>query len=76
MVAVAVNEQKTRRLARKQMGWFGRDARIHWLDALRPDLAEAALAIVDDADAGEFDCDSSDATEHVTQHHLGDAFNV
>lgn len=68
--------QKTRRLARKQMGWFGRDARIHWLDALRPDLAEAALAIVDAADAGEFDCDSSDATEHVTQHHLGDAFDA
>ncbi|EFH71867.1 tRNA delta(2)-isopentenylpyrophosphate transferase [Gardnerella vaginalis 5-1] len=68
--------QKTRRLARKQMGWFGRDARIHWLDALRPDLAEAALAIVDAADAGEFDCNSSDATEHATQHHLGDAFEA
>lgn len=68
--------QKTRRLARKQMGWFGRDARIYWLDALRPDLAEAALAIVDAADAGEFDCNSSDATEHATQHHLGDAFNA
>lgn len=68
--------QKTRRLARKQMGWFGRDARIYWLDALRPDLAEAALAIVDAADAGEFDCNSSDATEHATQHHLGDAFDA
>ncbi|RIY24946.1 tRNA (adenosine(37)-N6)-dimethylallyltransferase MiaA [Bifidobacteriaceae bacterium NR021] len=72
--------QKTRRLARKQMGWFGRDARIHWLDALRPDLAEAALAIVDAADAGEFDCDNSDdtehAAEHTTQHHLGDAFDA
>ena len=63
--------QKTRRLARKQMGWFGRDARIHWLDALRPDVADAALALVDAADAGEFDGDSSDATEHATQHHLG-----
>lgn len=63
--------QKTRRLARKQMGWFGRDARIHWLDALRPDLVDAALALVDSADAGEFDGDSSDATEHATQHHLG-----
>lgn len=63
--------QKTRRLARKQMGWFGRDARIHWLDALRPDVADAALALVDAADAGEFDGDISDATEHATQHHLG-----
>ncbi|EIK84831.1 MULTISPECIES: tRNA (adenosine(37)-N6)-dimethylallyltransferase MiaA [Gardnerella] len=59
--------QKTRRLARKQMGWFGRDARIHWLDALRPDLADAALALVDAADAGEFDNEDAGAT----QHHLG-----
>ncbi|EIK83357.1 tRNA (adenosine(37)-N6)-dimethylallyltransferase MiaA [Gardnerella sp. KA00603] len=59
--------QKTRRLARKQMGWFGRDARIHWLDAMRPDLADAAMALVDAADAGEFDDEDSGAT----QHHLG-----
>lgn len=59
--------QKTRRLARKQMGWFGRDARIHWLDALRPDLADAAMTLVDAADAGEFDNEDSGAT----QHHLG-----
>lgn len=59
--------QKTRRLARKQMGWFGRDARIHWLDALRPDLADAAMALVDAADAGEFDNEDAGAT----QHHLG-----
>lgn len=59
--------QKTKRLARKQMGWFGRDARIHWLDALRPDLVDAALALVDAADAGEFD----DASADATQHHLG-----
>lgn len=59
--------QKTRRLARKQMGWFGRDARIHWLDALRPDLADAAMALVDAADAGEFDNEDASAT----QHHLG-----
>lgn len=43
--------QKTRRLARKQMGWFGRDARIHWLDALREDIVDAALAIVKAEDA-------------------------
>jgi len=43
----------TRRLARKQMGWFGRDPRVHWLDAQAPDLVERALAVVDAADAGE-----------------------
>ena len=42
----------TRRLARKQMGWFGRDPRVHWLDARRPDLMDAALALVAAADGG------------------------
>ena len=42
----------TRRLARKQMGWFGRDPRVHWLDAQDPDLVEHALDLVAKADAG------------------------
>lgn len=43
----------TRRLARKQMGWFGRDPRVHWLDAQDPDLVDRALALVRGADSGE-----------------------
>lgn len=50
--AVAAN---TRRLARKQMGWFGRDPRVHWLDARSPDLLAAALRVVRAADRGELD---------------------
>lgn len=42
----------TRRLARKQMGWFGRDPRVHWLDAADPRLVERALDLVARADAG------------------------
>lgn len=42
----------TRRLARKQMGWFGRDPRVHWLDAQDPDLVSAAVELVAAADAG------------------------
>lgn len=42
----------TRRLARKQMGWFGRDPRVHWLDAQDPHLVEHALDLVARADAG------------------------
>jgi tRNA dimethylallyltransferase len=42
----------TRRLARRQMTWFGRDPRVHWLRADAPDLAERALALVAAADAG------------------------
>jgi tRNA dimethylallyltransferase len=42
----------TRRLARKQMGWFGRDPRVHWLDAGSPTLLDEALALVRAADAG------------------------
>ena len=43
----------TRRLARKQMGWFGRDPRVHWLPADAPDLLDRALALVAQADAGQ-----------------------
>lgn len=43
----------TRRLARKQMGWFGRDPRVHWLDAQDPDLVGKALALVAAADRGD-----------------------
>src|SRR5690606_17975242 len=42
----------TRRLARKQMGWFGRDPRVHWLDAQDPDLVARAPDLVAAADAG------------------------
>ena len=42
----------TRRLARKQMGWFGRDPRVHWLDAAYPGLVGRALDLVAAADAG------------------------
>lgn len=42
----------TRRLARKQMGWFGRDPRVHWLDSRAPDLVDRALDLVAQADAG------------------------
>ncbi|MDD6372984.1 MAG: tRNA (adenosine(37)-N6)-dimethylallyltransferase MiaA [Bifidobacteriaceae bacterium] len=62
--------QKTRRLARKQMGWFGRDPRIHWLTAGSPDLVDRAAAIVHAADRGMYDATDAHADEYV-QHHLG-----
>ena len=43
----------TRRLARKQMGWFGRDPRVTWLEAGSGDLLDQALAVVSAADAGQ-----------------------
>jgi tRNA dimethylallyltransferase len=39
----------TRRFARRQESWFRRDQRVHWLEHDRPDLAEAALAVIDAA---------------------------
>lgn len=67
--------QKTKRLARKQMGWFGRDPRIHWLNALDKDLVTKTLDIVSRGDAGEFDeADTHADGRHVT-HHLGDIAN-
>ncbi|GAA4703173.1 tRNA dimethylallyltransferase [Phytohabitans rumicis] len=35
----------TRRFVRRQRTWFRRDPRIGWLDATRPDLVAAALAL-------------------------------
>ena len=63
--------QKTKRLARKQMGWFGRDPRIHWLHALNPRLVDNAMAVIHHADAGDYDLIDAQADEY-TQHHLGD----
>lgn len=64
-------ERRTRRLARKQMGWFGRDPRIHWLRAANPDLVDNAMAVIDHADAGDYDAMDAQADAFV-QHHLGD----
>ncbi|SCB71726.1 tRNA dimethylallyltransferase [Bifidobacterium bohemicum] len=65
--------QKTKRLARKQMGWFGRDPRIHWLSALDPGLTSKAIEIVDNADRGMYDdSDARAETAPFAVHHLGD----
>lgn len=63
--------QKTKRLARKQMGWFGRDPRIHWLQATNPALLDNAMAIISHADRGDYDAIDARADTYV-QHHLGD----
>jgi len=52
----------TRRLARKQMGWFGRDPRVRWLHAGSPDLLERATEIVALADAGRLRPQGADGT--------------
>ncbi|GAA3694879.1 tRNA (adenosine(37)-N6)-dimethylallyltransferase MiaA [Arthrobacter ginkgonis] len=36
----------TRQFARRQITWFTADPRVHWLEATRPDLADAAEAVV------------------------------
>ncbi|WP_407342403.1 tRNA (adenosine(37)-N6)-dimethylallyltransferase MiaA [Pengzhenrongella phosphoraccumulans] len=51
--ARAVVVANTRRLARKQMTWFGRDQRVHWLDSRDPDLVSHALEVVAAADRGD-----------------------
>lgn len=42
----------TRQFARRQLTWFRADPRVHWLDALAPDVLEQALALVRAADKG------------------------
>jgi len=44
--AKAETVRATRRFARRQRSWFRRDPRVQWLDAGRPDLREAALALI------------------------------
>jgi tRNA dimethylallyltransferase len=46
--ARAATVTATRRFARRQLSWFGRDPRVHWLAHDRPDLLDAALALVRD----------------------------
>lgn len=43
--ARAETVRATRRFVRRQRSWFRRDPRIHWLNAARPDLLAAALAL-------------------------------
>lgn len=43
---------QTRRLTRKQMGWFGRDPRVHWLTATSQNLTQRALELIEEAQAG------------------------
>jgi tRNA dimethylallyltransferase len=43
--AAAPTARATRRFVRRQRSWFRRDRRIHWLDAGRTDLLDAALAV-------------------------------
>lgn len=42
----------TRRLTRKQMGWFGRDPRIVWLDGAAIDVADQAMEVISKHDQG------------------------
>ncbi len=44
--ARAETVRATRRFVRRQRSWFRRDPRVAWLDAARPDLLAAALAVV------------------------------
>jgi tRNA dimethylallyltransferase len=46
--AAAIEEtaRATRKFVRRQRSWFRRDKRIQWLDAGRPDLAEAAARLL------------------------------
>ncbi|MBD5788128.1 tRNA (adenosine(37)-N6)-dimethylallyltransferase MiaA [Cellulosimicrobium terreum] len=61
----------TRRLARKQMGWFGRDPRVHWLDARSGTLLDDALAVVSAADAGALAAADEADTERPVRRSLG-----
>lgn len=60
--AIEQTAQATRRLVRRQESWFRADPRIHWLDADRPDLVDAALAVIERG-AGAAGADPSETME-------------
>lgn len=62
--AIAQTQQLTRRYARRQVSWFKRYPRIHWLDYDDPALVDAALALVGaaSADAAPAGATPADAT--------------
>ena len=43
----------TRQFARRQLTWFRADPRVHWLDALGPDILGRALAVIRAADEAQ-----------------------
>lgn len=44
--AMESTSKLTQKYARRQMSWFKRDTRINWLDALDPEVASLAIALV------------------------------
>lgn len=46
--AIADTVRLTQKYARRQMSWFRRDKRIHWLDYQDPQLQQKAVALVDE----------------------------
>lgn len=59
----------TRRLSRKQMGWFGRDQRVHWIRADQvtgTDLRDQALALIE-----SFDRDGTVGASSESRRSLG-----
>jgi tRNA dimethylallyltransferase len=44
--AIESTTKLTQKYARRQMSWFKRDSRIHWLDALDPAVTDLAIALV------------------------------
>ena len=42
----------TRRFVRRQRSWFRRDPALTWLDAARPDLADAVTSVITDRTIG------------------------
>jgi len=46
--AIADTVRLTQKYARRQMSWFRRDKRIHWLDYQDPQLRQKAIALVDE----------------------------
>ncbi|TWR29240.1 tRNA (adenosine(37)-N6)-dimethylallyltransferase MiaA [Mucilaginibacter pallidiroseus] len=45
--AIAAIKQNTRRFAKRQLTWFRREGNMIWMDASKPDMVEAMIAITE-----------------------------
>jgi tRNA dimethylallyltransferase len=45
--AIELIKQNTRRFAKRQITWFGRDKGLHWFQADNPNLVDDMLSVID-----------------------------
>jgi tRNA dimethylallyltransferase len=75
-VATAEALRRTQLFAKRQEAWFGRDPRIRWFDADRPDLVEAVVALAESDPAVSLAGQESSVHSRSRDHQIRDAIGT